>query len=103
MESDSQITIGREDKKRDPLPGGEEIIVSVDVTTDSNVTTNSNVSVIKIVTVSSNDTIYNKEITIEGESPNIDSIINAAKSAAVEANEEGNGIIDSVLKALPPS
>ena len=40
---------------------------------------------IKVVAVNGNDTVTNKEITIEGETPNMDSIINEAKSAALDS------------------
>ena len=64
------------DEKRET----KEVMVTVDMNTDT-----TDVSVIKVVAVNGNDTVTNKEITIEGETPNIDSIINEAKSAAMDS------------------
>ena len=58
----------------------KEVMVTVDMNTDT-----TDVSVIKVVAVNGNDTVTNKEITIEGETPNMDSIINEAKSAAMDS------------------
>ena len=58
----------------------KEVMVTVDMNTDT-----TDVSVIKVLAVNGNDTVTNKEITIEGETPNIDSIINEAKSAAMDS------------------
>ena len=64
------------DEKRET----KEVMVTVDMNTDT-----MDVSVIKVVAVNGNDTVTNKEITIEGETPNMDSIINEAKSAAMDS------------------
>ena len=64
------------DEKRET----KEVMVTVDVNSDT-----TDVSVIKVVAVSGNDTITNKEITIKGETPNMDSIINDAKSSAMDS------------------
>ena len=58
----------------------KEVMVTVDMNSDT-----TDISVIKVVAVSGNDTVTNKEITIEGETPNIDSIINEAKSSALDS------------------
>ena len=58
----------------------KEVMVTVDMNSDT-----TDLSVIKVVAVSGNDTVTNKEITIEGETPNIDSIINEAKSSALDS------------------
>ena len=55
-------------------------MVNVDMSSDT-----TDVSVIKVVAVSGNDTVTNKEITLEGETPNMDSIINDAKSSAMDS------------------
>ena len=60
----------------------KEIIVTVDVSEEANDTTS--VSLIKVIAVKGEDTLTNKEIELMGESPNIDSIVNAAKSAAMQ-------------------
>ena len=64
------------DEKRET----KEVMVTVDVNSDT-----TDVSVIKVVGVSGNDTVTNKEITLEGETPNMDSIINDAKSSAMDS------------------
>ena len=64
------------DEKRET----KEVMVTVDMNTDT-----TDVSVIKVVAVNGNDTVTNKEITIEAETPNMDSIINEAKSAAMDS------------------
>ena len=64
------------DEKRET----KEVMVTVDVNSDT-----TDVSVIKVVAVSGNDTVTNKEITLEGETPNVDSIINDAKSSAMDS------------------
>ena len=64
------------DEKRET----KEVMVTVDVNSDT-----TDVSVIKVVAVSGNDTVTNKEITIKGETPNMDSIINDAKSSAMDS------------------
>ena len=64
------------DEKRET----KEVMVTVDVNSDT-----TDVSVIKVVAVSGNDTVTNKEITLEGENPNMDSIINDAKSSAIDS------------------
>ena len=64
------------DEKRET----KEVMVTVDVNSDT-----TDVSVIKVVAVSGNDTVTNKEITLEGETPNVDSIINDAKSFAMDS------------------
>ena len=64
------------DEKRET----KEVMVTVDMNSDT-----TDVSVIKVVAVSGNDTLTNKEITIEGETPNMDSIINDAKSSAMDS------------------
>ena len=58
----------------------KEVRVTVDVNSDT-----TDVSVIKVVALSGNDTVTNKEITLEGETPNMDSIINDAKSSAMDS------------------
>ena len=58
----------------------KEVMVTVDMNSDT-----TDVSVIKVVAVSGNDTVTNKEITLEGETPNMDSIINDAKSSAMDS------------------
>ena len=64
------------DEKRET----KEVMVTVDVNSDT-----TDVSVIKVVAVSGNDTVTNKEITLEGETPNMDSIINDAKPSAIDS------------------
>ena len=64
------------DEKRET----KEVMVTVDMNSDT-----TDVSIIKVVAVSGNDTVRNKEITIEGEIPNMDSIINDAKSSAMDS------------------
>ena len=64
------------DEKRET----KEVMVTVDMNSDT-----TDLSVIKVVAVNGNDTVTNKEITIEGETPNIDSIINEAKSSALDS------------------
>ena len=64
------------DEKRET----KEVMVTVDMNSDT-----TDVSVIKVVAVSGNDTVTNKEITIKGETPNMDSIINDAKSSAMDS------------------
>ena len=64
------------DEKRE----AKEVMVTVDMNSDT-----TDVSVIKVVAVSGNDTVTNKEITLEGETPNMDSIINDAKSSAMDS------------------
>ena len=64
------------DEKRET----KEVMVTVDMNSDT-----TDVSAIKVVAVSGNDTVTNKEITIEGETPNVDSIINDAKSSAMDS------------------
>tara|TARA_B100000123_G_scaffold217435_2_gene165926 strand:- start:648 stop:3020 length:2373 start_codon:yes stop_codon:yes gene_type:complete len=64
------------DEKRE----AKEVMVTVDMNSDT-----TDVSVIKVVAVSGNDTVTNKEITLEGETPNMDSIINDAKSYAMDS------------------
>ena len=64
------------DEKRET----KEVMVTVDMNSDT-----TDVSVIKVVAVSGNDTVTNKEITLEGETPNVDSIINDAKSSAMDS------------------
>ena len=64
------------DEKRET----KEVMVTVDVNSDT-----TDVSVIKVVAVSGNDTVTNKEITLKGETPNMDSIINDAKSSAMDS------------------
>ena len=64
----------------DEIRETKEVMVTVDMNSDT-----TDVSVIKVVAVSGNDTVTNKEITIEGETPNMDSIINDAKSSAMDS------------------
>ena len=64
------------DEKRET----KEVMVTVDMNSDT-----TDVSVIKVVALSGNDTVTNKEITLEGETPNMDSIINDAKSSAMDS------------------
>ncbi|MEC7083756.1 MAG: sodium-translocating pyrophosphatase [Bacteroidota bacterium] len=64
------------DEKRET----KEVMVTVDMNSDT-----TDESVIKVVAVSGNDTVTNKEITLEGETPNMDSIINDAKSYAMDS------------------
>ena len=64
------------DEKRET----KEVMVTVDMNSDT-----TDVSVIKVVAVSGNDTVTNKEIILEGETPNMDSIINDAKSSAMDS------------------
>ena len=64
------------DEKRE----AKEVMVTVDMNSDT-----TDVSVIKVVALSGNDTVTNKEITLEGETPNMDSIINDAKSSAMDS------------------
>ena len=59
----------------------KEVTVAVDVKTDSSDSTNS--STINVLSVKDADTLVNEQILVEGEIPNIDSIVNAAKSAAL--------------------
>ena len=71
---DNEVIVS--DEKRET----KEVMVTVDMNSDT-----TDVSVIKVVAVSGNDTVTNKEITIEGETPNMDSIINDAKSYAMDS------------------
>ena len=71
---DNEVIVA--DEKRE----AKEVMVTVDMNSDT-----TDVSVIKVVAVSGNDTVTNKEITIEGETPNMDSIINDAKSSAMDS------------------
>ncbi|MEC7814492.1 MAG: sodium-translocating pyrophosphatase [Bacteroidota bacterium] len=71
---DNEVIV--EDEKRET----KEVMVTVDMNSDT-----TDVSVIKVVAVSGNDTVTNKEITLEGETPNMDSIINDAKSSAMDS------------------
>ena len=64
------------DEKRET----KEVMVTVDMNSDT-----TDVSVVKVVAVSGNDTVTNKEITLKGETPNMDSIINDAKSSAMDS------------------
>ena len=64
------------DEKRET----KEVMVTVDMNSDT-----TDVSLIKVVAVSGNETVTNKEITLEGETPNMDSIINDAKSSAMDS------------------
>ena len=64
------------DEKRET----KEVMVTVDMNSDT-----TDVSVIKVVAVSGNDTVTNKEITLEGKTPNVDSIINDAQSSAMDS------------------
>ena len=64
------------DEKRET----KEVMVTVDMNSDT-----TDVSVTKVVAVSGNDTVTNKEITLEGKTPNVDSIINDAKSSAMDS------------------
>ncbi|MEC7062906.1 MAG: sodium-translocating pyrophosphatase [Bacteroidota bacterium] len=64
------------DEKRET----KEVMVTVDMNSDT-----TDISVTKVVAVSGNDTVTNKEITLEGETPNVDSIINDAKSSAMDS------------------
>ena len=61
----------------------QEVIVAVDVKTDSTDSTNS--STINILSIKGADTLVNEQILVEGENPNIDSIVNAAKSAVLDS------------------
>jgi len=61
----------------------QEVIVAVDVKTDSTDSINS--STINILSIKGADTLVNEQILVEGESPNIDSIVNAAKSAVLDS------------------
>ena len=61
----------------------KEVTVAVDVKTDSSDSTNS--STINVLSVKDADTLVNEQILVEGEIPNIDSIVNAAKSAALDS------------------
>ena len=71
---DNEVIVA--DEKRET----KEVMVTVDMNSDT-----TDVSVIKVVAVSGNDTVTNKEITLEGETPNMDSIINDAKSYAMDS------------------
>ena len=64
------------DEKRET----KEVMVTVDMNSDT-----TDVSVTKVVAVSGNDTVTNKEIILEGKTPNVDSIINDAKSSAMDS------------------
>ena len=64
------------DEKRET----KEVMVTVDMNSDT-----TDVSVIKVVALSGNDAVTNKEITLEGETPNMDSIIKDAKSSAMDS------------------
>ena len=61
----------------------KEVTVAVDVKTDSTDSTNS--STINVLSVKDTDTLVNEQILVEGEIPNIDSIVNAAKSAVLDS------------------
>ena len=61
----------------------KEVTVAVDVKTDSSDSTNS--STINVLSVKDADTLVNEQILVEGEIQNIDSIVNAAKSAALDS------------------
>ena len=71
---DNEVIVA--DEKRET----KEVMVTVDMNSDT-----TDVSVIKVVAVSGNDTVTNKEITLEGKTPNVDSIINDAKSSAMDS------------------
>ncbi len=58
----------------------KEVMVTVDVNSDT-----TEISVIKVVAVNGNDTVTNKEIILEGQTPNVDSIIKDAKTSAVNS------------------
>ena len=64
------------DEKRET----KEVMVTVDMNSDT-----TDVSVIKDVALRGNDTVTNNEITLEGETTNMDSIINDAKSSAMDS------------------
>ena len=60
----------------------KEVTVAVDITEDSSA--NEKISNIKIVTIKNGDTIINNNTTILGKSSNIDSIVNEAKTNAMD-------------------
>ena len=55
----------------------------IDVKTDSSDSTNN--SIVDTLSIDDADTLMNEEILIDGENPNVDSIVNAANSVALDS------------------
>ena len=64
-------------------PENKEGIVAIDVNTDSSDSTNN--IIVDTLSIDDADTLMNEEILIDVENPNVDSIVNAAKSAALDS------------------
>ena len=82
-ESENKEEVVAVESNSDTPKESQEVIVAVDVKTDSTDSTNS--STINILSTKGADTLVNEQILVEGEIPNIDSIVNAAKSAALDS------------------
>ena len=82
-ESENKEEIVAVESNSDTPKESQEVIVAVDVKTDSTDSTNS--STINILSIKGADTLVNEQILVEGENPNIDSIVNAAKSAVLDS------------------
>ena len=64
-------------------PENKEEIVAIDVKTDSSDSTNN--SIVDTLSIDDADTLMNEEILIDVENPNVDSIVNAANSVALDS------------------
>ena len=82
-ESENKEEVVAVESNSDTPKESQEVIVAVDVKTDSTDSTNS--STINILSIKGADTLVNEQILVEGENPNIDSIVNAAKSVALDS------------------
>ena len=82
-ESENKEEVVAVESNSDTPKESQEVIVAVDVKTDSTDSTNS--STINILSIKGADTLVNEQILVEGENPNIDSIVNAAKSLALDS------------------
>ena len=82
-ESENKEEVVAVESNSDIPKESQEVIVAVDVKTDSTDSTNS--STINILSIKGADTLVNEQILVEGENPNIDSIVNAAKSAVLDS------------------
>jgi K(+)-stimulated pyrophosphate-energized sodium pump len=75
----------------------KEILVMVDVNQKASDT--SDISLIKVIAINGEDTLTNTEIEIAGKSPNIDSIVDAAKLAAMQNIENSSKCKSGCAKA----
>ena len=82
-ESENKEEVVAVESNSDIPKESQEVIVAVDMKTDSTDSTNS--STINILSIKGADTLVNEQILVEGENPNIDSIVNAAKSAVLDS------------------